>query len=1063
VTANAIPTQLIKLFECGRLVPAIGADLGGANPSQALQRMLTLLADCDFPAILSLASEPEVATILTGRGWQVKDPSSPHYVLGTKLLIQLAPDEAGPRAQGVAKGQADPARDEPFLWGCALAFAAREALLVMGCDPRDIAVRAMLSGLRPAAHFRRGGWVVWHSAVDPDIELQLLDAGFELIVMTTSQVIVNLQLSKADNYFRDVASLAPLVDASRSPYKLLHYYEVGDTALFCGRDQEVESLANLISAYPLVVVTGASGSGKTSLLNAGIIARFAHNPPYEGWYVRIRDDPWKSLESALDLTPSDGPTGLGEDDDGTFASLVVATSERDILPVVILDQFEELFIRFPPLIQTRFCEFIRRCLISRELPVRFVLAIRDDYLGKLAAMRRQYPALLQNTFYVPPLTRAKALDAMITPAEKVGVRFDSALAWTIAEELQRRQVVSAPELQIVCHALFEARAGGEINEATYRRLGGCQKILATFMNAELSRRGEGFRLPAGRVLKALVTSERTKENLPVHAIARRAKLDLSSVWQVLRILRDDCRFVRNLPGEEDAFELSHDYLAGEIWSWMSDGEKEERLAHDLLDRELRAWKQFGLIRLGPDRLSYFQQTLHDELLDDDGLLYLLLSSVRYLEGVERWTGSLMAATVERRRMISRRLFDFFEDSDLATRREAAEVIGTLEPTAILDAIGSAEVSSSRAAIEIAGGLRLEGAVEPLRAIIRDDGCDLDIRVLACGALGEIAREQPKVLKWLIRFARTSDHPRLRHEVICGIAHACAQADAFDLLTDAMSSDDPGARQASITAIRQGPSAKLLERLVAANRYEDLAVEVKSEIWDAILRSGEAESRDIVQVVAKSLKREDLLRYTTGKWNRPWLEDVLIEEFCERWPNQCSQLKRPECADLIEACSYTVQWMRRAVQANCAQSVIAHFQSRSDFPALGHFLRELVGTGERDLRVMAFRLAWFTDEPVEMSRGIGHFLTPSRMRGFLKSQDARERYWACLITGFLAHRENVELLRELSSDRGQSDPHDPIIGFEVGDAARHMLDLLAPGSAIWRKPWQRSFRDMGRMS
>ncbi len=138
---------------------------------------------------------------------------------------------------------------------------------------------------------------------------------------------------------------------------------------------------------------------------------------------------------------------------------------RQIVPVVIFDQFEELFVRFPEVTQDAFWNLIRSCLMSSEIPIRFIVVIREDYLGHLAGMRRNYPAVLQNTFYVSPLSDTKAYNAIVKPANRVGIRFDADLASRIVGELARRSAVSAPELQIVCDALFRARLDGEINAA----------------------------------------------------------------------------------------------------------------------------------------------------------------------------------------------------------------------------------------------------------------------------------------------------------------------------------------------------------------------------------------------------------------------------------------------------------------------------------------------------------------------------------------------------------------------------------------------------------------------
>lgn len=1056
MTRSAIPERLVNLVQSGGLVPVVGKDADPARSASELTRLLEIFADCEFPAILSLSPSSPIADFLISLGWQIKDRASAQYRPETQMLIELGPVEGSADEADTAGYWAAIEHKEPYAWECARAFAAREALLVIDCDPHDIVTRATIGSLRSRIHFRKGGWVIWHAPIDPDIELQLIESGFEVVIITKAQLIAEMQAARANIYLdHGDVSLQTYADANKSPYKLLHYFDVADRHIFFGREDEIEGLANLISAYPLVVVTGASGSGKTSLLNAGIIPRFARNPPYEGFYVRFRDDPFKSLESALELPGRERSPDPAAGQLSIFESLAAAMAERDLLPVIIFDQFEELFVRFPPLVQESFWEFIRQCLVSSRLPIRFVVVIRDDYLGRLAAMRHQYPALLQNTFYVPPLSRKKALSAMIRPAEKIGIRFDEALASRIIDELQRRQAVSAPELQIVCHALFEARVDGEMSEAAYDGLGGCGKILATFMNSELGRRGDGFRLQGEKVLKALVTSERTKENLPVRAIARRAKLDLKSTNEILRVLRDECRFVRNLTGGEGEFELSHDYLAEEITSWMSAQESEERLAHDLLDRELRAWKQFGSIRLGPDRLTYFQETLYDELLDDDGLLYLLLSSIRYLVSVERWTASLTAMTVQRQRRLSFMLFEFFEKADLAIRREAAEVIGLLDSSCIVDAVSSPTSARRKAAVEMAGGLRLKAAVGPLLALVQDDRLDEESRILACGALGEMAPESPDILECLLRLARETSIPRLRNEVIASLGNSLADADAFALVCEALTSDVAERREAGVAAIRQGQPAALIERLLQAKLYPDIIEDVKAELWDAVLRSRQKESDPIIRRIVGLLERVDLLRLDYDKWKHHWLYATLIHEFCRRWPGECSSAKQPNCAIIIENCTYTIEWMRRALRAGCADVVISHLSYRSDTAALGGFLRELIGSGERALQIMALRLT--CSKPPRMAEALRRFVPASRVRSFLKSPDAGEKYWACLVTGFLGYRENVEILREMCADRAFVKPHDAGIGFEVRDAACRALDILSPGSAVWRKSWQTSFR------
>src|SRR5262249_40865926 len=130
------------------------------------------------------------------------------------------------------------------------------------------------------------------------------------------------------------------------PFKLLDYYEVQDAPIFYARDEETDALLKLVTSNRLVIVTGPSGAGKTSLLKAGLIANINRQHPYRGVYVRLMEDPVGelvgALEGELDVEVS-RPSGDRVLD---RRQIWEAVDGMDALPVIVFDQGEELFTRF---------------------------------------------------------------------------------------------------------------------------------------------------------------------------------------------------------------------------------------------------------------------------------------------------------------------------------------------------------------------------------------------------------------------------------------------------------------------------------------------------------------------------------------------------------------------------------------------------------------------------------------------------------------------------------------------------------------------------------------------
>ena len=161
----------------------------------------------------------------------------------------------------------------------------------------------------------------------------------------------------------------------------LDFYDSDDASVFFGRQQEIQELSALIQARRLVLLYGASGVGKTSLLLAGVVPSLeSSQPPYSTVYVRALDDPAIVIRQRLRRRLPDAKFP----DTGSLADFLhAATQAIGSTVVIVVDQFEEFFIRLSPQLRAAFIQELGTINDERELPVKVVLSLREDWLASI--------------------------------------------------------------------------------------------------------------------------------------------------------------------------------------------------------------------------------------------------------------------------------------------------------------------------------------------------------------------------------------------------------------------------------------------------------------------------------------------------------------------------------------------------------------------------------------------------------------------------------------------------------------------------------------------------------
>ena len=373
--------------------------------------------------------------------------------------------------------------------------------------------------------------------------------------------------------------------------------------------------------------------------------------------------------------------------------------------VIVLDQFEELFLRVDPLRRADFFREVADTLDRPERDVRFVFSLREDYLAHLDEAREFLPDIFANSFRLSALDRGHARVAITEPAARAGVTIEPALVDALVglaplagggaesggDLVEADGRVPPATLQIVLDRLYREALppdhdpayppppGVRLELSAYRairrRLGkddqtqelqGAQAILAGYVKEGLERqldlkRIDGvMRLGAdpklGReILKAMVTSQKTKSVLTQDELL--AWLDEAGAVQHnnprdqvrvedTRLGLERARLVRSLERDGIAYyELAHEHLAAEIARWISQEEMQTKMAREILRHALDNWKHAKLL-IPLDALKLIQACFSDlRQLRPDELELVFRSALPHRYEATNWFDSARQAGV----------------------------------------------------------------------------------------------------------------------------------------------------------------------------------------------------------------------------------------------------------------------------------------------------------------------------------------------------------------------------------------------------------------------------------
>jgi WD40 repeat protein len=455
----------------------------------------------------------------------------------------------------------------------------------------------------------------------------------------------------------------------RSPYPGLPAFQEEDAAVYFGREDDIGNgldVLNQVRRYGgsrFVLVMGASGSGKSSLVRAGMIPRLKRDA--DQWIVldpmRPGEQPFPELSSVLaaafkptgrdvdwkdihrQLTAA-GEQGGGDAIRAEFEKLVLdlrlRAASRDATIVLTIDQFEELLSRPPEHSSTMFIAFLHTLLSSAQESVIVLATMRSDFLDVLQRTR-PIGSLEAERIVLSPLSIEGLTQAIEQPAELAGIDLGRGLVQAILNEANTGDAL--PLVAFTLRQLYEDYADDSLItvEEFREQLGGLSGSVAKVASA---------------VLTSQSLSGEDEEQL------RRAFLAMVRINETGQYSRRPVRWDA-LPPRVHPF-IEAFVRARLLVSKETDGKREVEIAHEAL---FRAWDKLrGWIEQSAEELR-----LREELHEASSRWNQQGGSEEYL-----WGGTRLARAVELRNKARLGLSDadlaFLQNSERVAKRAQAQ-------------------------------------------------------------------------------------------------------------------------------------------------------------------------------------------------------------------------------------------------------------------------------------------------------------------------------------------------------------------------------------------------------
>lgn len=551
------------------------------------------------------------------------------------------------------------------------------------------------------------------------------------------------------------------VDDAASPYRGLASFEEENAEFFFGREDDTSRILEMLKESRFAAIMGASGSGKSSLVRAGVVRalRSGRLPGSEEWAVRVFTPgarPLTALAAQLHRAfPQESMQGTLRDlhSDQRSLDLAATVGLADSLPdrrlVLVADQFEELFTLCDDEPERK--AFLDNLLYAATIPggrVVVIVGMRADFYHRCAPYPDLRSLISSEQYLVGPLTRDGLRRAIEEPARRVGMGLESGLLDTILADVGTRPG-GLPLLQHVLYELWQRRRGRMLTLEAYAAAGRLEGALAKRANTVYEALPADQQDVARRALLRLVQpgegTEDTRRRARLDELVGRAE-DRDAVEKVVEALAQErlVTFGRDDASGDRVVDITHEALIRgwpEFRAWI-DEHREALRAERRLTEAAVEWDRSGRdesVLYGGARLAAWDDR-DVRGLNDVERAFLSAGRARTARQARTRRGitvSLSVLTVLALLAASFALVSLRRADRETSRAETATSLATSRRMAAESVTALGRNDQSLAALLALGGDRLAHTVEASSALASALAADIDPSTVLTGHSADV--------------------------------------------------------------------------------------------------------------------------------------------------------------------------------------------------------------------------------------------------------------------------------------------------------------------------------------
>ncbi len=388
------------------------------------------------------------------------------------------------------------------------------------------------------------------------------------------------------------------------PYQGLSAFGEEDKDFFFGRDDVITDLLGSVNSKPLVPVIGASGSGKSSVVFAGLVPHLRDVGNVQIVSFRPGKNPFDALGIALNriknietsnsrLKELDLVVNLEHDEKGLCKLIEDLKTLNSHRFVIIADQFEELYTLTEESHRQSFLDLLLYT-VQNAPSFSLVLTLRADFLGKaldyqpMGAAFKKYPPIL-----LTPMKREELQAAIEQPAAKMKVELEQGLTSKLIDDLGN-QPGRLPLLEFTLSLLWDKHDKWYLTHKAYEEIGGLEKALAKYAGGVLNPLSAVDKERAERIFIQLVSPGEGTEDTKRKATRGEVGEDN---WDLVEFLANHRLVVTGWDesSQQETVEIVHEALIrewGMLREWIDENRDKLRQKHKI-ETIAEEWRDKG--------------------------------------------------------------------------------------------------------------------------------------------------------------------------------------------------------------------------------------------------------------------------------------------------------------------------------------------------------------------------------------------------------------------------------------------------------------------------------------